>query len=384
LPKASIMSHLRWLKSMAGVGQIALRLTGDDVFYCPLPLYHNNALTISWGAVLGAGCTLALGRKFSASKFWDEVRHHDATAFCYIGETLRYLLNQPKDSRDRDHRVRVIVGNGLRPEIWDAFQARFRIPFIAEFYGASEANVAFVNALGLSKTVGYCPLPFAVVEYDAEADAPVRGPDGFMRKVPRGGVGLLVAPVTQRTPYDGYTDAAASERKLFRDAFAPGDCWFNSGDLVRDQGYRHIAFVDRVGDTFRWKGENVATTEVEAALNRHPQVEQAVVYGVAVPGADGRAGMASLTWRGETFDGEGLARFLRESLPAYAVPLFVRLRAEQEVTVTFKFRKVEIRDEGFDPARVADPLHVLDPATGAYAPLTAERYARIRGGDGRF
>ncbi|HKY91545.1 MAG TPA: long-chain-acyl-CoA synthetase [Nevskiaceae bacterium] len=382
MPKASIMSHLRWLKSMTGLGQVALRLGGDDVFYCALPLYHNNALTLSWGAVLGSGCTLALGRKFSASKFWDEVRQHDATAFCYIGETLRYLLNRPERPDDRDHRVRMIVGNGLRPEIWDAFQQRFGIPFIAEFYSASEANVAFINALGLSRTVGFCPLPFAVVEYDAEADAPVRGPDGCLRRVPRGGVGLLIAQVNERAPYDGYTDAGASERKLLRDVFEAGDLWYNSGDLVRDQGFRHIAFVDRVGDTFRWKGENVATTEVEAALNHHPHVEHAVVYGVQVPGMDGRAGMVSLTWRGGDFDGAGLAAFLRERLPAYAVPLFVRLRPEQEVTGTFKFRKVEIRDEGFDPGRVSDPLYVL--GDGGYEPLTAEGHTRIRSGDVRF
>ncbi len=384
LPKASIMSHLRWLKGMAGLGQMALRLNGDDVFYCSLPLYHNNALTVSWGAVLGAGCTLALGRKFSASKFWDEIRRYDATAFCYIGEILRYLLNRPEAPNDRDHRVRVIVGNGLRPEIWDAFQQRFGIDRIAEFYGASESNAAFVNGFGLSKTAGFCPLPFAIVEFDAENEAPVRDANGFMKKVPKGGVGLLITEVSDRTPFDGYTDEKASAKKLFADVFEKGDRWFNSGDLVRDQGYRHIAFVDRVGDTFRWKGENVATTEVEGALNRHPQLEQAVVYGVQVPGTDGRAGMASLTWKSGEFDGPGLAQFLKGQLPAYAVPLFIRLRPEQEVTGTFKFRKVEVKAEGFDPGRVSEPLYVLLDAVKGYEPMTAELHARICKGDVRL
>lgn len=384
LPKASVMSHYRWLKGMAGLGQMALRLKPDDVFYCALPLYHNNALTVSWGAVLGAGCTLALGRKFSASKFWGEIRHHGATGFCYIGEICRYLLNRPPQADDRDHAVRVICGNGLRPEIWEAFQQRFGIARIAEFYGASESNAAFVNGFGLSKTAGFCPLPFAIVEFDAEAEAPVRGPDGFMKKVGKGGVGLLITEVSDKSPFDGYTDAKASQKKLFRDVFEPGDCWFNSGDLVRDQGFRHIAFVDRVGDTFRWKGENVATTEVEGALNGHPQVEQAVVYGVQVPGTDGRAGMASLTWKDGAFDGAGLAASLRAALPAYAVPLFVRLRAEQEVTGTFKFRKVELKQEGFDPARVSEPLYALVDAARGYEPITPELHARILRGEVRL
>lgn len=392
LPKASVMTHFRWLKGMAGLGQLALRLKSDDVFYCSLPMYHNNALTVSWGAVLGAGCTLAIGRKFSASKFWDEIRRYDATAFCYIGEILRYLLNRPAQAGDRDHKVRVITGNGLRPEIWDAFQQRFGIAHIAEFYGASESNAAFVNGFGLSRTAGFCPLPFCIVEFDAETEEPVRGPDGFFRKVARGGVGLLLTEVSEKMPFDGYTDAVASQKKLFRDVFAPADCWFNSGDLVRDQGYRHIAFVDRVGDTFRWKGENVATTEVEGALNRHPNVDQAVVYGVQVPGTDGRAGMASLTWKadasgaqsGAGFDGAALAGFLRGALPAYAVPLFVRLRPEQEVTGTFKFRKVEVRQEGFDPGRTDEPMYALiDPARG-YEPITPELFASIQRGDVRW
>jgi acyl-CoA synthetase (AMP-forming)/AMP-acid ligase II len=384
LPKASVMSHYRWLKSMAGLGQMALRLKSDDVFYCALPLYHNNALTVSWSSVMGAGCTLALGRKFSASKFWDEIRRYGATSFCYIGEICRYLLNRPPQPDDRDHKVRVIVGNGLRPEIWEQFQQRFGIDRIAEFYGASESNAAFVNGFGLSKTAGFCPLPFAIVEFDPEAEAPVRGEDGFFRKVPKGGVGLLITEVSDKTPFDGYTDEKASAKKLFRDVFEKGDCWFNSGDLVRDQGFRHIAFVDRVGDTFRWKGENVATTEVEGALNRHPAVEQAVVYGVQVPGTDGRAGMASLTWKEGAFDGAGLASLLREVLPAYAVPLFIRLRPEQEVTGTFKFRKVEVKAEGFDPAKVSEPLYALIDAARGYEPLTAELFARIQKGEVRL
>jgi acyl-CoA synthetase (AMP-forming)/AMP-acid ligase II len=385
MPKASVMTHYRWLRGMAGLGQMTLRLRADDVMYCCLPLYHNNALTVSWGAVLGAGATFALSRKFSASKFWDEIRACGATAFCYIGELCRYLLNRPADVRDRDHRVRVIVGNGLRPEIWDDFKSRFGIDRVCEFYGASESNLAFSNGFDVDRTAGYCPMAFAIVEFDAEDEKPRRGAKGFMRKVARGGVGLLITEVSDAAPFDGYTDAGASEAKLLRHVFKRGDCWFNTGDLVRDQGYRHIQFVDRVGDTFRWKGENVATTEVEAALNRFDGVEHAVVYGVQIPGTDGRAGMAALTLDGAVTPQrmQALAAHLEAQLPAYAVPVFLRLRDEHETTTTFKFRKSDLKQQGFDPQQVADPLWVLVDRARGYEPLSAMLLAGIRDGSVR-
>lgn len=384
MPKASVMTHYRWMRGNAGLAQIALGLKDEDRFYCCLPLYHNNALTVSWGAAVGSGAALILARKFSASKFWEDIRRHDATAFCYIGELLRYLLNRPLSREDKNHRVRLIIGNGLRPEIWDQFVERFGIDQVFEFYAASESNVAFVNGFGLSKTAGFCPMSFAVVKFDAEREQPIRDRKGFMQKVEKGGVGLLITEITESSPFDGYTDKRASEKKLFRDVFAQGDCWFNTGDLVRDQGLRHIQFIDRVGDTFRWKGENVATTEVEAALNRHPSVEHAVVYGVQIPNADGRAGMAALTWKGESFDGAELARSLTQALPVYAVPLFLRLRAEQELTGTFKFRKVDLKKQGFDPELVADPLYVLIDRARGYEVLTPEVHTRIARGELRL
>ncbi len=376
LPKASVMTHYRWLSAMGGVGNATLRLRGDDVFYVCLPLYHNNALTVSWSSVLAAGACLALDRKFSASRFWDRVRDNGATGFCYIGELLRYLLNQPASGRDQDHAVRLITGNGLRPEIWDAFQQRFGIDRIYEFYGASESNIAFINAFGVDRTAGFTPMAFAIVTYDTDADAPIRqGGKSRMQRVRRGDVGLLISKVTNRRPFDGYTDAKATEGKLLRNVFRNGDCWLNTGDLVRDQGLRHIQFVDRTGDTFRWKGENVATGEVEGALAQLPGIEHGVVYGVQVPGHDGRAGMAAVTLAaGHAFDGAGLARGLCETLPPYAVPVFIRLREEQDTTGTFKYRKVDLKTDGFDPVSVTDPLYVLLDRDKGYERLT-ERVA---------
>lgn len=382
MPKASKMTHYRWLRGMVGLGRLGLRMSAEDRLYCCLPLYHNNALTVSWGAVLSTGATLVLARRFSASGFWEDVRRHRATVFCYIGELCRYLLNQPPSSKDRDHAIHTVVGNGLRPELWDAFQQRFGIEKISEFYGASESNLAFVNAFNQPRTAGFCPMPFAVVAFDAENETPLREPNGRLRRVPVGQVGLLICEVSPKTPFDGYTDPAASEAKLLRDVFAKGDCWFNSGDLVRDQGWRHIQFADRVGDTFRWKGENVATTEVEGVLSRFPGVEQAVVYGVEVPGCDGRAGMAAITVAGP-FEPKALHAFLSGVLPSYAVPLFIRLREEQSTTSTFKYRKVELKREGFDPGKLSDPLFVCWEPRAGYEPLTPERYAALQRGEWR-
>lgn len=371
LPKASVMTHLRWMRAMFGLGQAAMFMQPDDVMYCSLPLYHNNALTLCWGATLGAGGTLAVARKFSASGFWDDIRKYDATAFCYIGELCRYLLAQPATAADRDHRVRACMGNGLRPEIWDEFKERFNIERINEFYGASEGNIAFTNAFNLDRTAGFCPLSFSVVQYDIDADEPVRNAKGYMKKVSRGEAGLLISEVTERMQFDGYTDKSASESKLMHNVFKKGDCYFNTGDLVRNQGFNHIAFVDRLGDTFRWKGENVATTEVEGAVGAWAQVETGCVYGVEVPGADGRAGMAAITPNCALadFDFTGFIQHLNASLPAYAVPQYLRFREAQEITGTFKFRKVELKKEGFDPRACGEPVYELE--NGAYVEIVA-------------
>ncbi|WP_167477640.1 long-chain-acyl-CoA synthetase [Nocardia arthritidis] len=368
LPKASVMTHQRWTKSMAGLGGLGVRLRGNDILYSCLPLYHNNALTVALSSVLSSGATFALGRQFSASRFWDEVIREEATGFIYIGELCRYLLNQPPKPTDRRHRVRLCVGNGLRPELWDEFKQRFGIDRIVEFYGASEGNVAFINAFGVDRTAGFGPLPYAIVEYDDATGRARRDANGRLRRVRTGGVGLLLSKVTERSPFDGYTDKAASEAKLVRDGFTDGDVWFDTGDLVRDQGWHHIAFVDRLGDTFRWKGENVATTEVEAALCEAPEIEQAVVFGVDIPGADGKAGMAAVTLRpGVEFDGRALAKAAFEQLPGYAVPLFVRVVAELEQTSTFKSRKVELRKQGYQPDP-ASALYVLAGRAEGYVP----------------
>ena len=371
-PKASVMTHLRWLKALAAFGGIGLRLKSSDTLYCCLPLYHNNALTVALSSVINSGATLALGKSFSASKFWDEVIANEATAFVYIGEICRYLLNQPPKPTDRAHQVRVIGGNGLRPEIWDDFTKRFGIPRVCEFYASSEGNTAFINIFNVPRTTGIFPMPVAYVEYDPDTGQPLRDDSGRVRRVPAGQPGLLLSPVNRLQPFDGYTDQESTEKKLVRNAFREGDCWFNSGDVMSPQGLGHAAFVDRLGDTFRWKGENVATTQVEAALASDESVEDCTVFGVEVPRTGGRAGMAAVKLRdGAEFDGQSLARSVYEQLPGYALPLFVRVVESIEQTTTFKSRKVELREQAYG-SDVRDPLYVLAGRGDGYVPFYDE------------
>ncbi|MGB3232534.1 MAG: long-chain-acyl-CoA synthetase FadD6 [Mycobacterium sp.] len=389
MPKASVMTHYRWLRALAGFGGLGMRLNRNDTLYCCLPLYHNNALTVALSSVLNSGATLALGKSFSASKFWDDVIRHDASAFVYIGEVCTYLLNQPPKDTDRRHRVRVIAGNGLRPAIWDEFTERFGIQRVCEFYAASEGNTAFVNVLNVDKTTGICPSPVAFVEYDESGD-PVRDKDGGVRKVANGEPGLLLSKVSNFQPFDGYTDKEATEKKLVRDAFKEGDVWFNTGDLMRSQGFGHAAFTDRLGDTFRWKGENVATTEVEAAVSTDPQVEEATVFGVEVPDTGGKAGMVAIQLRdGAEFDGKALAKAVYDKLPGYAIPLFVRVVEELAHTSTFKSQKVDLRKEGYggssgegddDDVEIDDPIYVLSGKEEGYVPFYDEYLGEVKDG----
>jgi fatty-acyl-CoA synthase len=385
LPKAARFSHSRFM----GGGSYAL-LAGfgrRDVLYCALPLHHTVGGVMCVNAVLRTGATLALARRFRASRFWQETAESGATAFQYVGELCRYLLAQPPGPHDRAHRVRLAVGNGLRADVWAAFQERFRVARIVEFYGATEANVSMVNFAGRVGSVGR-PAPglaVALVRFDPEREAPLRGPDGRCIRCADGEPGELLGRISEgRTAagrFEGYTSREASEKKVLRDVFAAGDAWFRSGDLLRRDADGFYFFVDRIGDTFRWKGENVSTEEVARALDALPCVAQSVVYGVEVPGAEGRAGMAALLLRpGERFDGAALYAHVEQALPPAARPAFVRLAAGFETTATLKLKKGPLRDAGFDPARSPDPIFVRDDARRAFVPIGPAEAAGLRSG----
>ncbi len=383
LPKAANFSHMRMLFMMSGfVG--ALRPNASDRIYDPLPLYHSTGGVCAVGLAFFSGGALIIKRKFSVHEFWSDIHAHGATMFQYVGELCRYLLNAPPSPLDRGHRIRAITGNGLSASIWREFQARFAIPRIVEFYGATESNVSMLNYDGTVGAVGRVPdyserlLPARVIRFDVESEMPVRGENGLCIDCGPDEAGECVGGMSRLAgrEFEGYTNRADSDRKMLRDVFRKGDIWFRTGDLMRRDEHGYFYFVDRIGDTFRWKGENVATSEVAAALGREAGIREANVYGVHVPGAEGRAGMAALVVDGG-FNVTSLAAHLRARLPAYARPIFLRLTPALEVTGTFKQRKIDLVRDGFDPATIADPLYWLNPATGAYEPLTPARHAEI-------
>jgi len=386
LPKASIQTHRRWFTGQYWFGKIVMDLKPTDVYYCPLPFCHTNALNVAWGSVAARGTTLAIRRKFSASNFLRDVRKFNANSFIYIGEICRYLMNQPPKPDDADNPLVSCVGNGLRPEIWRAFKKRFGIKKVFELYGAAEGPLIFTNLLNADCTVGMCVTPFAIIKYDIDADEPIPDADNFMQRVQKGEVGLMLAEISESLPFSGYTDKKETEKKIFRDVFEKGDAWFNFGDLVLNQGFRHIQFVDRIGDTFRWKGENVSTSEVEKVINTLAHVSESTVYGVKIPGTDGRAGMAAVIPEESTeeFDMKALAKTVIRGLPQYAVPKFIRLVKEFETTGTHKIKKMVLRDVAFDPEKVSDPLFALLPGSDEYVPLTAKMHGEIANGKYRF
>ncbi|MDR3507000.1 MAG: long-chain-acyl-CoA synthetase [Caulobacteraceae bacterium] len=382
LPKAAKVTHMRaqlYMRGFAG----STGATQDDRLYMVLPLYHATGGLCGMGAVLMNGGSVALRSKFSASQFWTEVAAERCTLFVYIGELCRYLVNMPESEAEHGHKLRLAFGNGLRPDIWDTVKTRFHIPEILEFYGSTEGNVSMFNFDGKSGSIGRVPsymksrFNVRLVSFDVETEAPVRGPDGRCTETAPDEVGECIGQIggDVRGEFAGYADKAASEKKILRDVFQAGDAWFRTGDLMRQDAEGYFYFVDRVGDTFRWKGENVSTGEVSGILSGIPGVKEATVYGVKVGAMDGRAGMVSLVV-GPDFDITQLAPAVDAGLPAYARPVFVRLQPEMEITGTFKYRKVDLVKDGFDPSVIKQPLFVRDGDKG-YVKLTKDQAEKI-------
>jgi citronellyl-CoA synthetase len=387
LPKAGIMKHGRWTKTAVSFGSIALDMGPEDVLYCTLPLYHATGLCVCWGSAIVGASGFAIRRKFSASQFWDDARRFKATTLGYVGELCRYLLDQPASEKDRDHSVIKMVGNGLRPGVWAQFKARHGVAHICELYAASDGNIGFTNILNFDNTVGFCLQHWALVDYAHDTGEPVRGSDGFMLKVKKGGQGLLLARIDEKSPYDGYTDPEKNRKVILTDVFEKGDRYFNTGDLVRSIGFGHAQFVDRLGDTYRWKGENVSTTEVENVLLQHPQIAEVVAYGVEIENTNGRAGMVAITPSESlaSLDMRELLRFAHGQLPHYAVPLFLRIKVKMETTGTFKYQKVKLKEEAFDPEKAGnDPVYAWLPGSDCYVPVTGQLLAQIQGGHFRY
>ena len=389
MPKAANVNHYRVMLAALGFAGVMGTRASDRMYDC-LPMYHTTGGVVATGALLVKGGSVVIRDKFSAGAFWDDVERHDCTIFQYVGELCRYLVNAPPAAHETRHRLRLACGNGLRPDIWSAFQQRFRIPRIIEFYAATEGNVTLFNFEGRPGAIGRLPrllerrFPVRLVRFDVARETPVRDARGFCIRCAAGEVGEAIGqivndPAVPSARFEGYADRAEGERKILRDVFAAGDAWFRTGDLMRQDARGYFYFVDRIGDTFRWKGENVSTAEVAAALTEFPRIRDANVYGVGIAGYEGRAGMATIVADG-ALDLKALRVHLHTRLPPYARPLFLRLGGELEVTMTFKPKKVDLVAQGFDPARTQDPLYFDDPRAGAYVRLDAALYGEIVGG----
>ncbi|XP_068562204.1 long-chain fatty acid transport protein 6 [Cebidichthys violaceus] len=387
LPKAAVITHLQSLKAAAGFW--AFGATEDEVVYISLPLYHSAASLIGIGGTIELGATCVLKKKFSASQFWNDCRKHNVTVFQYIGELCRYLCNQPKTAADQVHKVRMGVGNGLRPDVWREFQSRFGNIKMCEVYGSTEGNLCFMNHIGKIGTVGRSHFfyrllfKYDLVKYDMLKDEPVKDTYGFCQRVEKGETGLLLSKVSTLSPFFGYAGSKQlTEKKLMRNVFVKGDAYFNTGDLMAEDHEGFICFRDRVGDTFRWKGENVATTEVTETLGLVDFIQEVNVYGVEVQGHEGRAGMAAVIVRpGLAFDGKKLFEHVMRDVPAYARPLFIRLQEVMEMTSTFKQQKFQLVQSGFNPSTISDLLYVLDYQQESYIPLTDSIYRSILTGE---
>jgi fatty-acyl-CoA synthase len=389
MPKAARIPHSRartYMRAFAG----CTNSTPQDAIYDVLPLYHSTGGLVGVGPALLNGGRLILRKKFSATNFWSDVRSSGATMFVYIGELCRYLVNCPPGEDDRAHKLKLAFGNGLRPDVWPEFQSRFKIPDILEFYGSTEGNVSLFNFDGKQGAIGRVPrmlkkqINIRLVRFDIDTNEPVRAANGLCEEARPGEIGEAIGAIGNdvRHDFSGYADKAASEKKILTDVFTRGDKWFRTGDLMRQDSDGYLYFIDRIGDTFRWKAENVSTSEVEQRLADAPGVREVIAYGVPVPNTEGKAGMVTLILDGK-FSAKAFADYADEQLPSYARPVFIRIAKTLETTGTFKYRKVDLVNEGFDPDKVDGPIYVRGGKSG-YQKLTPTLLAAILSGENRL
>jgi len=396
LPKAAVQRHMRFWGTGAGFASAA-EMTENDILYNVLPLYHSAGGTISAGIAFTVGATMVIRRKFSASAFWDEIRKYNCTFFQYIGELCRYLMNAPPSPKDKQHKIRRILGNGLRPDIWGEFQNRFGIPEVTEFYAATEGNVAFMHTVSGEEGRGAVGFTgklqrkstgnIKIVKFDVVNEVPIRGSDGFCILCTPNEGGELLGEITAGSEFVGYYgNPDGTKKKILTDVFKKGDAFFRTGDLLKADEKGYYYFIDRIGDTFRWKGENVSTNEVAEILSLFPGIQEANVYGVQIPGQDGRAGMAAVVLKkGMIMDFyEKLGLYVSDKLPQYSIPYFIRILPEISITGTFKHQKVELRNEGMDPTKIKDPIYFYDSSKKAYRRFLPADHANLIAGKSKL
>jgi len=380
LPKAATQSNVRLLNPF---GTLSLKLTGDDVIYCPLPLYHSHALVNGWGSSLLKGCTFAFRKKFSASNFWKDIKKFNATCFFYIGEIPRYLLNRPQSEYVENHTLKKMFGLGLRKDIWGEFKSRFKIEQIHEFYGATDGAGGFYNMEQRPGMIGKASTPgtHAIVKIDQDTEEFLKDENGSYIQCKSGEIGMLLVAISENSHYLGYKDKNQTEKRIIRNVLQDDDIFFNTGDLVNlhDEGW--VSFADRSGDTFRWKSENVSTLEVENILNMFADIEMCNVFGVEIPKHDGKAGMAAIKLNPSTFfNPKKFTTFIVDRLPKYSIPIFVRVQNELELTGTLKLRKINLRKQGYNINQIKDPIYLWNSSLQSYKLLDQDTYSVIMAG----
>ena len=385
LPKASKFNHSRFIAG-ASLQSLSLKMDTNDKTYMVLPLYHSTGGVVGVGSTFFTGGTLVLRKKFSAERFWKDCVENNITIVTYIGEMLRYLVNTKESEYENKHKIRGIFGNGLRPDVWKIFEKRFGISNIKEFYGSSEGNIALINADSNFGSIGRIPpylssvMKTRIVKFNVEEEKVERNADGFCIECEPDEIGEAIGfipddgKLTGR--FDGYTNKEASKKKILENVFETGDQWFSSGDLLKRDSQGYYYFIDRIGDTFRWKSENVSTNEVSEIVSAISGIKEANIYGVEVPAQDGRAGMASIVIN-EQFSINDFYQKLLDQLPKYSIPVFLRISPEIEKTGTFKYKKTDLVKDGFDPNLISDELYFADIATNKYVKLDSELFNKI-------
>jgi citronellyl-CoA synthetase len=391
LPKPALIYHRKILSAAKPYSKVGFHAKPSDRMYICLPLYHATGFLLGIGSCLHSGASMFVRRRFSATQFWPEVQKHQTTLFIYVGELCRYLAMAPECPDEKNNPLKTMLGNGLRPDIWDTFRNRFGVKRITEIYGSSEGNVSFLNILNKESTIGTGSVVVMLVKYDIENDEIVLDGDGKVIEVEPGEAGLMLGQIDDRYKFDGYKNADATNDKILTDLRKPGDRWFNTGDLIRTidvgfaMGLPHYQFVDRVGDTFRWRAENVSTNEVGEILNACDQVEISNVYGVDIPGAEGKAGMAAITLTpGQQFNAAEFTEFVDRKLPVFARPVFVRIEQEQDTTGTFKLFKGKLKQQAYHLDQVDEPIYVRQPKSPQYELLDQAFYQQLINGSAGY
>ena len=391
VPKAALFPNAKIIAASVNISKGGYRIDSSDCMYNCLPLYHSTGLMLGLCACIQVGAATFIRRKFSASAFWKEVRQFNTTAFVYVGELCRYLSFQEPSNEEVNNPISKMVGNGLRPDLWDCFRNRFGVERIVEIYGASEGNALFMNLLNKDETIGMTNAKVGIFKYDVAEDKLVKDQNDKYIEVDEHKPGLLLVEIGPNAIYNGYTDKKASEEKVVSNVMVEGDRWFNTGDLVKTMdvgfslGRKHYQFVDRVGDTFRWKSENVSTNEVAEILNSFEHVNMANVYGVKVPKSEGRAGMVAFNCALDDFNWDDFSSFVANKLPSYAQPIFVRIIEELETTGTFKLKKNDLREEAYHLDKVkGNQIFIKKPGQNSYVPLDRDYYEIIESGEAGF